>query len=88
MGSATVLVCQAGCAVRHDVLLASMALRMTRSLRMRTVSASFLAFPMERSRSQKVRVLVLWRAAARAASCLYWAHTAVFLLQPLLATDP
>ena len=44
MGSATVLVCQAGrCPSRGPCL--SMALRMTRSLRMAAVSASFLGLP-------------------------------------------
>jgi hypothetical protein len=44
-GSATVLDGQAGCGARHGWRSRSMALRMTRSLRMAAVSASFLALP-------------------------------------------
>ena len=51
LGSATLLGCQAGLARRHGVPRARMALRMTGSLRMQAVIASFLALPTARRRS-------------------------------------
>ena len=66
-GSATVLVCQADWGARHGWLSLSMALRMTKSLRMAAVSASFLALPAATRRRWKARTIGLCRTATKAA---------------------